>query len=241
MQFKELKAREERRTQAAPVSLEHGAFEPAQVVALWAIALAAIAVGSVGGLLISWGSAGADHPWGWVRGLALWLALFGGLTTVLSYAVALAVAALAARGWWRHQLRVDDWHYAQLDAYVAAGGAESVREVSERTLTVADPAHALLVALAVLQAHREGIATPWSGPKLTGPLWYAGVRLGELAKGDAEQFSRLLGDVGAVTGRRKGFAGTLAATSEGELLALVARNYGRHAPGRLTAPGGADD
>lgn len=236
MHYSETRAREERRTQAAPVSLEHGRFEPRQVVQLWLVALGAIGAGSLGGLFITWGSAATDSTWGWVRGLGLWLAIFGGLTTVLSYAVALAVSVLAARGWWRHQARVDDWHYAQLDAYEAAGGQESRREVLQRTLTATEPAHALLVALSVVERARSGEATPWSSPKLTGDVWYGTVRLGELSKSEAEEFSKFFAEIGLVAGRKKGQAGKLVATSEQEVLQLVARNYGKYVPGRVERP-----
>lgn len=232
----ETRAREERRTQPAPVDLEHGRFEPHQVVSLWGIAAAALAVGSFGGLLVSWGSATLTSSWGWLAGLGMWLAIFGVLLMVLSYAVALAISLLATRGWWLHQQRVEDWHQVQITAYEAAGGQETRREVLQRTLTTSEPAHALLVALHVVQQAREGVATPWSSPKLTGPLFYNGVRLGDLSKAEAEDFSRLLAEVGLVKGRRKGFAGQLAAASEGEVLQLVASNYGKYVPGRIQRP-----
>lgn len=233
MNLTETRARESRLTQAAPVSLEHGRFEPGQVVQLWLVALGAIGAGSLGGLFLTWGSAAFDSEWGWLRGLGMWLAIFGVLLMVLSYAVAVAVSLLAARGWWMHQLRVDDWHIAQLAAYEAAGGQQVEREYTSRTLTTSEPAHALLVTLAVLDRARAGEATPWSSPKLTGPLWFGTVKLGELSKSEAEAFARLLGEVGAVTGKRKGYAGQLATSDPGELLALVARNYGKHVPGRV--------
>lgn len=233
MHISEVRAREERRTQRAPVDLEHGRFEPGQITALWAIAAGAIAAGSVGGLLASWGLAGTGSNWGWVAAASTWLAVFGALMLALSYALATAITVLAARGWWRHQQRVDDWHWAQLDAYEAAGGQESVREVAQRTLSTQEPAHALLVALHVVQQAREGVSTPWSSPKLTGDLWYGSVRLGNLTKSEAESFSRLFAEVGAVVGRRKGHAGQLATVDEGQLLQLVARNYGRYIPGRI--------
>lgn len=237
MHISERFAREERRTQKAPVDLEHGRFEPSQITALWAIAAGAIAAGSVGGLLASWGLAGTTSSWGWVAAASTWLAMFGALLLALSYALATAITVLAARGWWRHQQRVDDWHWAQLEAYEAAGGVESVREVAQRTLSTQEPAHALLVALHVVQQAREGVATPWSSPKLAaGPLFYQGVRLGEVSKPEAEAFSRLLAEVGAVVGRRKGHAGQLAAVDEGQLLQLVAKNYGKYVPGRVERP-----
>lgn len=231
----ETRAREERRTQAAPVDLEHGRFEPGQVLKLWGIAASALAVGSAGGLFISWGSAASSSHWRLVASAGLWLLIFGILLTVLSYAVALAISLLATRGWWQHQQRVEDWHYAQLAAYEAAGGQESNREVLQRTLDHSEPAHALLVALHVVQQAREGIATPWSSPKLAdgGGLWYNGVRLGNLSKTEAEEFSRLFGAVGLVHGRRKGHAGQLAVAGEAEALKLVAQNWSKFVPGRV--------
>lgn len=233
MNVTETRAREARRTQAAPVDLEHGRFEPGQVVQLFVVAVVALAAGSFGGVLLSIGTAGAGSSWGWLAGLSTWVAVFGALLAALGFALALAITVLAARGWWRHQARVDDWHYAQLDAYEQNGGQEATREVLERTLTTTEPTHALLVALAVLQRHREGVQTPWSSLQLRGPLWYNGVRIGDLSKSEAEQFSRLFAEVGAVQGRRKGHAGQLAAADEGQLLQLVAKNWGKHVPGRV--------
>jgi hypothetical protein len=231
----ETRARELRRTQPAPVDLEHGRFEPGQVLKLWGIAAGALGVGSLGGLFISWGSAASSSHWRLVASAGLWLLIFGVLLTVLSYAVALAISLLASRGWWQHQQRVEDWHYAQLAAYEAAGGQESQREVLQRTLSTSEPAHALLVALHIVQQAREGIATPWSSPKLAGGggLWYNGVRLGDLSKTEAEEFSRLFAEVGLVKGRKKGAAGQLAVTGEAEALQLVAQNWSKYVPGRV--------
>lgn len=233
MNMTETRAREQRRTQPAPVDLEHGRFEPGQVIRLFGIATGALAAGAAGGMLLTAGLQGTESRWGWLAGLSTWIAVFGALLMALAWALAAAVTALAARGWWRHQDRVDDWHFAQLAAYEAAGGQESSREVLQRTLTTTEPAHALLVALHVLQQAREGVPTPWSSPKLTGPLFYNGVRLGDLSKAEAEEFSKLFGAVGLVRGRRKGHAGELAVSTEQDVLRLVAQNYGRYVPGRI--------
>lgn len=236
MKLTETRAREERRTQAAPISLEHGRFEPGQVVQLFGIALAALAAGAAGGALLSWGVAGTGSRWGWLADLSTWVAVFGALVAGLGFALALAVTILAARGWWRHQARQDDWHYAQLAAYESAGGQESYREVTHRSLTCTEPGHALLVVLAVARRARAGESTPWSAPKLAGPVWYGQTRLGDISKPEAEEFGRFLAEVGALTGRTKGRAGQLVTTDPGELVDLVARNYGKYVPGRIERP-----
>lgn len=241
MNVHETRARENRRTQAAPVDLEHGRFDPEQVVQLFIIAACALGAGSIGGVLASWGMAGAGSSWGPLAALARWLGIFGALLCGLSFATAGAITVLAARGWWRHQARVDDWHYAQLDAYEHAGGQEIEREVLQRSLSLSEPLHALAVALHVVERARAGESTPWASTKLRGPVWYGQLHLGELTKTDAEAWSNALADVGMVKGRRKGYAGELAVKTEGEVLQLVSRNWGKIAPGKLRQIDQADD
>lgn len=241
MNLQETRARENRRTQAAPVDLEHGRFQPDQVVQLYIVAAIALAAGAVGGVLMSWGLAGAGSTWGWLATLSTWIAIFGGLLALLSFGTAGAISFLAASGWWRHQARVDDWHFAQLAAYEHAGGQEIEREVLQRSLSLSEPLHALAVALHVVERARAGEPTPWASTKLRGVITYGHLSLGELSKTDAEAWSLALADVGIVRGRRKGYAGELAVQSEGEVLQLVSRNWGKIAPGKRRQLDAGDD
>lgn len=231
MQAREISARESTRVQAAPVDLEFGKFEPGQVVRLFAIAAGALGAGALGGLLLSWGAAGSSSSWGWLAALGLWVGVFGALLLALGFALAGAVTVLAARSWWRHQARVDDWHFAQLAAYEAAGGQEREREVSMRGLTLAEPLHVLGVALAVAERAQRGERSPWSSTQLRGDVWFGNMKLGQLGKGEAEDFSKALAQLGLVRGRVKGAAGQLATADYAEVLQLVASGYGKVRPG----------
>jgi hypothetical protein len=57
------------------------------------------------------------------------------------------------------------------------------------------------------------------------------MKLGELGKGSAEEFSKAIAQLGLVKGRAKGSAGQLVTSEVGEVLELVARNYGKVRPG----------
>lgn len=233
MKVQERTATEQRRTQAAPVDLEHGALEAGRVVELWLVVLAALGVASVGGLLAAWGWNAWGSLWPWLAGAGAWLFWLGLGVGLVSLSTAGAVLVLAGRGMYQHQLRVERWDAAQLAAYKQNGGQETHREYTERTLTTAQPMHVLAVALAVAELVRTEGGTPWSGPQLVGPVRLGNVKLGELGKREAEEMGRALAEMGVITGRGKGTAGQLVTTDPQQLVQLVTRNYGRYVPGRV--------
>lgn len=233
MQVREIQARESTRVQAAPVDLEHGRFEPGAAVRLFGIALGGLVAGALGGMLLSWGVAGTSSEWGPVASASVWVATFGALLLGLGFALALAITVLAARGWWRHQERVDDWHEAQLAAYTAAGGQQVEREVKIGTLSTSEPLHVLAVALHVVEQAQRGERTPWASTALRGDVWWGNLKLGQLGKSDAEDFSKALAQLGLIRGRSKGAAGQLVTTDPAEALTLVAKNYGKVKPGAV--------
>lgn len=236
-----ISAREATRVQAAPVDLEHGRFEPDHVVRLFAIAVGGLGSSAFGGLLLSWGAGVSNYRSGFVSALGVWLAVFGGLMFLLGLALAGAVIFLGSLGWWRHIGRVDDWHYAQLNAYESAGGQESEREVHVGSLSVREPSHLALVIIHVLDRASRDAAPSWTSTALRGDLWCGNVKLGQLSKPQAEEFAKALAQLGLVTGRVKGSAGQLATRDMGSALALLGAGYGKVRPGALESNTGGDE
>jgi hypothetical protein len=232
----EVTAREKVLTQSAPMNEDAGRLVANEAIQFAGIAGASLAIGSVC-VLIAQASLGGDTfdpaPLRWLRGFGLLLGASGGL---LGFGFAGLVLWLTIRGWVSYQERLERWHFAHLAAYEAAGGQQSERELKITSLSLAEPLHVLAVALAVVDKHNETGRITWSGPALRGDVWIGRLRVGDLGKADAEQFSTALSTLGLVRGRKAGAAGQLVTNDLAEALQLVKRNYGKLRPGEISRP-----
>lgn len=232
----DITAREKVLTQAAPMNEDAGRLVANEAIQFAGIAGASLAIGSVC-VLIAQAALGGDSydpaPLRWLRSFGLLLGASGGL---LGFGFAGLVLWLTIRGWVSYQDRLERWHFAHLTAYESAGGQATEREVRISALSLSEPLHVLAVALAVVDKHNETGRVTWSGPALRGEVWLGRLRLGDLGKSDAEQFSAALTTLGLVRGRKAGAAGQLATTDPGQVLQLVKKNYGKLRPGEITRP-----
>lgn len=237
MQRFDLSTRERISTQAGAMDLNAGRLQLAESVRLFMYSAAAWVVACVGLVLVVavWGGSTYEH-----RALTLLRYLVGALGAGLA---ALAVThAGAVTAWFlaearSYRQRRDAWHLAELRAYRQAGGQVVDRQLTIRALTVQEPTHLVLVALALAERIRQGQAKEPSLAALQGDVWLGRVKVGELSKPAAEEFLRAMHQMGVIKGRTKGKAGQLAAVEPAEVIELVTTRAGRV---KALAPAGDD-
>jgi hypothetical protein len=234
MQTTNITARERIGTQDAPMNEDTGRLVANEAIQFAAIAGAALCIGAVCVLVATAALVGGDsYEWGIVRLLRSFGLLFGTSGAIVCYGFAGVVSWLTIRGWIAYQQRLANWHTAHLAAYKLSGGQQRERELTIRTMTLAEPLHVLAVALAVVERHREDGSVTWSGPALRGEVWIGRLRMGDLGKNDSEQFSAALATLGIVKGRKAGAAGQLVTKEPAEVIDLVKRNFGKLRPGEV--------
>jgi len=232
----DITAREKVLTQAAPMNEDTGRLVANEAIQFAGIAGASLVIGSVC-LLIAQASLGGDiYDPAPLRALRSFGLLLGAAGAALGFGFAILVSWLTMRGWVSYQERLERWHFAHLAAYEAAGGQQTERSLTISTMTLAEPLHVLAVALAVVERHRETNRVTWSGPALRGEVWIGRLRMGDLGKSDAEQFSTALATLGLVKGRKAGAAGQLTVSDPAQVIELVKRNYGKIRPGEIVRP-----
>ena len=238
MQKLDYSARERISTQAGAMNLDAGRPALAEAVKLFLFTGAAWLVCCAGLLAVAavWGGSPYEH-----RALTLLRYFVGASGAGLA---ALAVFYGGAMGhvfvseWYGYQLRRDAWHRAELRAYSQAGGQVVDRQLTVKALTVQEPAHLLLVALALAEKIRNGQAREPSLTALQGDIWCGRVKVGELSKPAAEEFLTAMAQMGVIKGRKPGKAGQLAALDLGEVYQLVTTRAGRVR--QLAGPAGAE-
>lgn len=198
-----------------PVTLDDGRLDVGRAVALAGFVFGGLLVGTLG----AWGAA-TQVAGGSGAALALGVAV-----AALAWGFGGTVGYLGAMEWLDRRRRVEEWHNAALDAYEEASGAETVEQVSEYTITTTNPAHVLLAALYTHFRLQEGVETPYSARKLTGPVWLAGRRAFELSKLGGEEMSRKFAEMGLVQGRADGRAGEWVPETAEEVWELVLRRW----------------
>jgi hypothetical protein len=204
-----------RRPVAPPVTLDDGRLDVGRAVALAGFVFGALLLGALG----AWaGVAQLDGGSGAVGAL-------GAAVALLAWGFGGTVGTLGALEWLDRRRRVEDWHNAALVAYEEAQGAETVEQVSEYTLTTSNPAHVLLAALWTHMRLREGVETPYSARKLTGPGFLAGRRAFEVSKLGGEEMSRRFAELGLVQGRADGRAGEWVPETAEEVWDTVLRRW----------------
>src|SRR5215218_7218686 len=145
-----------------------------------------------------------------VSGFGCWLAgrAWGSSALLVVFALVLAVVGLAFGvtvmrvSLWEvsdHRARVLDWHLASLEAY-KENGQEVVQHMSETALSPSNVGHALLMALYVHRRLSEGAVTPWSRRSLSGGVWLANRRAGDVSEVAAREFADRFEKMGLLVG-----------------------------------------
>lgn len=124
-----------------------------------------------------------------------------------------------------HRARVADWHALALEAYREIQMAETVEHVTEWTLTIDNPAHVLLAALAIHLRQVDGNTLAHSTRQMYGPVFIAGKRVGDISKLTAERMGQQFERLGLIGGRTERRAGEWLPESADEVLSMVIRNW----------------
>lgn len=227
MQRLDYSTRERISTQSGAMALDVGRLELGAAVKLFFYSLGAWFLCCLGVLLISaaWGGSPYEHrAWTAIR---WFIGTFGAGMSALASSTAATAVYLLVDGWFDYRARLQAWHRAELRAYRAAGGQQVDRQLTVKALTIQEPAHVILVALALAAKIRNGQVTEPSTAALQGDIWLGLVKVGELSKPQSEEFLRALHQVGLIKGRTKGKAGNLVTVEPAEILDLVTTRAGR--------------
>lgn len=223
----DVSTRERISTQAGAMNLDAGRPALADAVKLFLFSAAAWLVCCLGLAAVAavWGGTSYEH-----RAITLLRYLAGGTGGGLA-ALALfyggALGYIFVGEWYGYSARRDAWHRAELRAYSQAGGQVVDRQLTIKALTVQEPAHLLLVALALAERARRGELKEPSTSALQGDVWLGRVKVGELTKPQAEEFGRALHQMGVIKGRKTGYAGQLVASDPAQIIELVTTRAGR--------------
>jgi hypothetical protein len=117
-----------------------------------------------------------------------------------------------------------DWHNAALLAY-QENGQEVVEHMSETALSPSNVGHALLLAIYVHMRLADGAVTPWARRSLSGGLWIADRRAGDVSDMAAREFADTFARLGLIAGRDERIAGEWVPRSADEVVSLVSKNW----------------
>jgi hypothetical protein len=204
------------------LDLDVGRLTVKEAMGLGALTIAALFVGTLGGLLAWW----AWPEWSW-SGPRVAFVLFGSAVGLVGSGFGVLVARLTVEDWLSYRRRLDDWHEAALVAYEATEGRETEQHVTAWELTASHPLHVLAVALAVHQRAQAGDAGAHSVRSLEGAVWLGGVRLGDVGSTQAEQIGRVFSDLRLVRGRGPRQSGEWSAGSADDVVKLLAENWSK--------------
>lgn len=212
------------RAQRAPMDLDAGRLTLEDARQLGLMALVALAISTVGGLLARLTLPSSVSE---LAGLRFVLFLFGLAVLVVAFGFAVLVCWLMIAEWLDHRARRDRWDAASLKAYVAREGLEVEQTVSVTDFTVSRPMHVLTAALMVHRSVVAGEEFPYSTRRLEGPAFLDGVRVGDVPKSTAEELPRVFAKLGLLAGRGPRQAGEWVPKSETEVVRLVTKNWGK--------------
>lgn len=227
MQRLDYSARERIHTDAGAMQLDPGRPSLGEVVKLFVFCAAMLLVINMGVLLVSLVWDGSPGEWRVWSALRLFIGGTGGSIAALAAYFGTGAGRYFWDEWRAYVRRRDDWHYAGLEAYERAGGQVVDRQLTVKALTVHEPAHLLLVSLALAEKIRAEQAAEPSLSALQGDIWLGRIKVGELNKPAAEEFLKALNQMGVITGRSKGRAGQLATVEPAGLIELVSNRAGR--------------
>jgi hypothetical protein len=181
---------------------------------------------SLGGML-----AFAAAPGLTSSGVAFWFFFLGASICLVGISMAVVMFKLYVRIIHSHQARVDDWHEVTIEAYLSNGGQEVTSETTAWELSASVPRDVVLFALSLHAMYEAGETTPHTVTKSTGQRWLGSagsdLRLGDVNSSQAEQFSKLLPQLGLVEGREKRKPGEWVPRSYDDCIRLVSQNWPR--------------
>lgn len=205
----------------SPMSLDVGRLSAGDAFRLLGLAIASLAVASVGALLAWLAWPGELLLISMFRFIFLCLGL---LVAGLGVGLAGLVIYLTQVDWFAYQHRLADYHKLVVDSHKATGGVDIERTVTGWELSSTMPAHMLVLALSVHQAVMEG-NLDFSSRGLIGDRWLLGLRLGDVNQSQARQMSQMFPALGLVAGRKGGNAGEWVPQSTDEVIQLVTKNW----------------
>jgi hypothetical protein len=211
------------------MNLDVGRLTVLEALQVGLMAVGALAVGAVGGL-ICWGAAPTlGYTFRDVGYFRFWLIVFGAGVAGVGFGLAVVTTWLSVRSWVRYEERLSDWHDVAIDAYIGADGASTETTVTMWELTASNPLHVLGAALAV-QARQSGSAGAPSVRSLQGDMWLPSpdgkmVNLGEVNTTQAQRMSDVFTQLGLIEGKEPRKAGRWVPSSADDALRIVAANW----------------
>lgn len=215
------------------MNLDVGRLTMREAAGLGGLAVAALAVATVGGL-IAW--AAGPHAYEAIDRLSGWrflLWLFGVAVGVLGWSFSVVVCYLTLQDWTQYRQRLNDWHYAALESFDRSGGVQIEQTLTQWELGAQQPLHVLAVALAVHAKVAAGEAGAYSVRQLAGPTTLGHVRLGDVPQAQTEAMGKTFEQLKLITGRAPRKAGEWAPKSADDVVRLVAENWPKVRPGEV--------
>lgn len=197
---------------APPIDLNAGRLDVTRAALAGAFVLGALVVVLLG-------------LWIFGRSESLLWRSFGGALALVGLSLGGIVLLVSVQEWTDHRARIADWHALSIESYREIQMAETIEHITEWTLTIDNPAHVLLAALAIHLRQQEGNQLAHSTRQLYGPVFLAGRRIGDISKLNAENMGKQLARLGLIDGRSERNAGEWVPESADEIIQLVTRNW----------------
>jgi hypothetical protein len=178
------------------MNLDVGKLTIMDAAQLGGLAVAALFVASLGGMM-SWGAGpSAGETLVNLGGFRFWIWFFGTTVGLVSFGLGTAVVVLTVRSWLRYENRLEEWHNVAIDAVIDNDGIEISRTMTQWELNHTNPRDVLLTALAVHARHMAGEHNAHTVRELTGAVWLGNIRLGDVASGQGEHMSKTFRQLG---------------------------------------------
>jgi hypothetical protein len=210
------------------MNLDVGKLTIMEAAQLGGLAVAALFVASLGGMM-SWGAGPSSaETLANLGGFRFWVWFFGTSVGLVAFGLGTAVVVLTVRSWLRYENRLEEWHNVAIDAVIDNDGIEVSRTMTQWELSTTNPRDVLLVALAVHARHMAGESNAHTVRELSGAVWLENIRLGDIASGQGERFSKTLSELGLVKGKAPRKAGDWAVDGGPEkVIEIVATNWSK--------------
>lgn len=222
--MQQVTATQSTRPARSPMDLDVGRLTMREAAQLGGLAVASLAVATLGGLLARLTlPTSFDELAGW----RFVLFGFGLALLVVAFGFGVVVCGLTVADWHGYLVRKADWHDATLRAYTALDGVETDQSLSITDFSPSVPLHVLAAALVTHRRVLAGADSPFSVRQLAGPVFLDAVRIGDVSGSAAEELPRVFASLGLVKGRGPGRAGEWVPTTEAEVIAAIAKNWGK--------------